>query len=193
VLAEDQVLENACRAVRMVVMDVDGVLTDGAIALVPTYGPDGPAVAEAKVFDVKDGLAIHWAARMGIATAFLTSRASPAVVRRAEELSVTHLITGARAKAPAFLELCRSTATPPEHVAYLGDDLPDLGPMGLAGLPIAPADAAPEVRAAARWVTAARGGHGAAREAIEGILRAQGLWGRVVEGFLAKESGDWTA
>ncbi len=191
-MADERRLENARRAVRMVVMDVDGVLTDGSIVLIPGGGPDGAQAVESKSFNVKDGLAIRWAARLGLVTAILTSRASPAVARRAEELAIAHVITGAPAKAPAFLTLCETAGVAPEEAAYLGDDLPDLGPMALCGLAIAVADAAPEVREAALWVTEAPGGRGAVREALEGILRTQGLWQRVVDSFRAEEPGAWT-
>lgn len=176
----DAALEQALRGIRLIVMDVDGVLTNGAIQLVPLANAPDSAVVEVKTFDVKDGLAIRWASRVGLTTALLTSRASPAVLRRAKELEIGHVVTGSGEKGAAFLDICRRAGVSASEAAYLGDDLPDLAPMRLAGVAIAPSDAAGEVREAATWITEAAGGRGVAREAIEAILRAQGLWLRVV-------------
>jgi 3-deoxy-D-manno-octulosonate 8-phosphate phosphatase (KDO 8-P phosphatase) len=187
----DREIEELCRAVRLIVMDVDGVLTDGSIELTSGGAGLGALPTESKTFNVKDGLAIRWARRVGVETAFLTSRSSGAVERRAEELSVTRLVTGASDKAPALLALCQELGVAPAEVAYLGDDLPDLAPMRLAGLAIAVADAAPEVREVAHWVTDAPGGRGAAREAIEAILRTQGRWQRVVDHHMTEEPDEW--
>jgi len=174
-------------AVKAIAMDVDGVLTDGAIIWAPT----GPATEcfEVKVFDVKDGFAVKWASRLGLVTAIITGRLSPAVQQRARELGITFLVTGCANKREGLAGVCRQAELSPESVAYIGDDLPDLGALKLAGLGIAVADAVPEVRAAADAVTAAPGGRGAVREAVEAILRGQGLWEQVVARSGAPDEG----
>lgn len=171
-------LEDARRRVRMVVLDVDGVLTDGHITFVAEPGRDP---IEVKSFHVRDGLAVKWAGRVGLITGILTARSSPAVERRAREMDVAHLAMGVESKLPRLRALAADAGIPLDAVAYVGDDLADLGPLSSVGLPIAVADAAPEVREAALWVTERGGGAGAVREAIEGILRAQGRWHTVVD------------
>lgn len=161
----------------MLALDVDGVLTDGRI----TFAVDAESEPrEVKSFHVRDGLAVKWAGRMGITTAIITARRSTAVERRAREMEVRHLIMGSEAKLPALERLCELEGIALREVAYVGDDLPDLGPMGVAGLSIAVADAASEVREAAAYVTRCAGGAGAVREVVEMILGAQGKWQAVV-------------
>jgi 3-deoxy-D-manno-octulosonate 8-phosphate phosphatase (KDO 8-P phosphatase) len=169
--------ERLC-AVRLIAMDVDGVLTDGAIIWSPTGS--GVECNEIKIFDVKDGFAVKWASKLGLTTAIVTGRLSPAVQQRARELGVTFLVTGCANKREGLAHVCHQAELPPESVAYIGDDLPDLGALKLAGLGIAVADAVPEVKDAADAVTVAQGGRGAVREAVEAILRGQGLWEHVV-------------
>ncbi len=170
------------RRVRLIAMDVDGCLTDGRITYVPVPGDPEGAVVEEKSFAVRDGLAIKWASKVGLVTAVVTARGSAPVERRARELSVTHVIQGARHKGDAIRLLAEEVGVGLDEAAFLGDDLQDASAMRIVGLPVAPADACPEVLALAKLVTRARGGHGAAREMIETILRAQGLWERVLEG-----------
>ena len=162
--------------VRLLVLDVDGVLTDGRITL------DGRH-AEPKTFHVRDGLAIRqWIARGG-RVAVVTGRRSPAVLQRAEELGIDPVVQGAGDKAAALARVLAETGIDAAHAAAMGDDLPDLPLLRGVGLPLAPADAVDEVRAAAAYVTAARGGHGAVREAIEHLMRASGAWTEVVASF----------
>lgn len=164
--------------IRMLVLDVDGVLTDGRIAF--WGGPTGEPL-EGKSFHAHDGLALKWAGRMGIITAIVTARQSSAVERRAREMEIGHLIMGCEAKLTALEQLSALEAVPLSEFAYVGDDLPDLAPMAVVGWPVAVADAAREVRRAAAHVTERPGGAGAVREVVELILTAQGKWLEVVE------------
>jgi 3-deoxy-D-manno-octulosonate 8-phosphate phosphatase (KDO 8-P phosphatase) len=157
--------------VRLVVLDVDGVLTDGRLWI----GPDG---AEWKSFHVHDGLAMVRAQAAGLVVAVVSARQSAAVARRCAEIGVTEVHQGVSDKLVAYQSLCRRHGARDEGVAAMGDDLADLPILSRAGLAMAPADAVPEVRRAARWVTKQPGGGGAVREALEAILRAQNHWSR---------------
>lgn len=154
--------------IELLVFDVDGVLTGGEIVL----GPKG----EWKMFHVQDGHGFALAREAGLKTALLTGRRSQAVRRRAEELRVHELYEGATDKAAALRELAHRVGVGLERVCYIGDDLVDLPPMRLVGLAVAVKNAVPEVKQASDWVTRHEGGKGAAREVIEGILKAKGLW-----------------
>jgi YrbI family 3-deoxy-D-manno-octulosonate 8-phosphate phosphatase len=155
--------------VRWLVLDVDGVLTDGSILL---DGGEG----EWKLFNVRDGHRIVLAAREGIRTVFLTGRSSRVVERRAAELGVHRVFQGELDKGEAIERFFREERVAPEQVAYLGDDVVDLPAMRRVGLAAAVGDAVQEVQDAADWVAAAPGGRGAARELVEFILAAQGRW-----------------
>lgn len=155
--------------VRLAVFDVDGVLTDGGL----WYGAEGEVF---KRFDVKDGQAMVLARLVGLPVALLTARVSRLVERRAEELKLAKVYQGRRDKGPAFDELCAELGVTPDEVAYMGDDVNDLAPMRKAGLAACPADAVEQVRGAAHLVCARPGGHGAARELLELVLRASGRW-----------------
>jgi len=159
------------RRIKAMVFDVDGVLTDGGIIL----GPDG----EWKRFNVQDGHGFDLARRAGLKTALLTGRSSEAVRRRARELK-TVLMEGVKDKGEAFRRLARRLGVRGGEICYVGDDLVDLPAMAQAGLPVAVANAVPEVKAAALRVTARCGGDGAAREAIELVIKARGLWKKVL-------------
>jgi 3-deoxy-D-manno-octulosonate 8-phosphate phosphatase (KDO 8-P phosphatase) len=169
---KDEALAARCRRLRMILTDVDGVMTDGTILLLP----DGN---EARAFHVRDGLGIVLAHRAGLRTGLLSGRSSPAVARRAEELGIAVVLQGIADKALALRELLRREGLRAHEVAYMGDDVNDLPVMAEAGLTAAPADAPLEVRAQAFMVTDAGGGHGCLREFIEAILRARGDWERV--------------
>lgn len=157
------------RAVRWLVLDVDGVLTDGRIIL---DGGEG----EWKAFDVRDGQRIVLAAGEGIRTVFLTGRSSRVVERRAAELGVYRVFQGARRKGEIMEQFFLEEGARPAETAYLGDDIVDLPALRRVGLAAAVADAVPEVRAMADWIAAAPGGRGAVRELVEFILVAQGRW-----------------
>lgn len=155
--------------VRLFVFDVDGVLTDGRIVL-DNLGN------ELKFFDVRDGAGLALLKRAGVATGLLTGRTSQVVARRAQELDVDYVVQGSADKAAGLAALCAQAAVSPDQVAYMGDDFIDLPVMLRVGFAAAPADAHDEVRKRAHYVTQAKGGRGAAREAAELLLRARGQW-----------------
>jgi len=159
--------EQRAAAVRLLVLDVDGVLTDGRLY----FGSDGEAL---KVFDVRDGHGVKLLREAGIEVAILSARRSPIVERRARELGIVQVIQGATDKGAGFAALARAMRVSTEQCGYIGDDWPDLGALAQAGFAATVADAAPEVRAVAHWTTTAPGGRGAVRELAEFILRAQG-------------------
>ena len=137
-----------------------------------------------KTFHVRDGLGIRLAVNFGLTVAIVSGRTSEAVLRRARDLRVTEVIQRARNKAAALSQLSERLAIPLEETAFLADDLNDLPALELAGVPMAVADAAPEVKAAAVFITRARGGQGAVREAVEAILKAQDRWEEAVASYL---------
>jgi 3-deoxy-D-manno-octulosonate 8-phosphate phosphatase (KDO 8-P phosphatase) len=165
--------------IRMIVTDVDGVLTDGRIIYAGAEG-------EIKEFNVRDGLAVKLAQRAGIVVAVVSSRSSRALERRCLELGVSDVRQGAASKSEEMKRLMSSHGLESEAICYVGDDLPDLAPMMEAGISCAPADAAPEVVARAAWKLTTRGGRGALREVVERLLRERRQWDAVVQEF---ESG----
>jgi 3-deoxy-D-manno-octulosonate 8-phosphate phosphatase (KDO 8-P phosphatase) len=181
-LSNDEIRDRA-RKIKLLLMDIDGTLTDGGVCLISTPGVQG--IAEMKVFNSKDGAGIKLAGIMGIRTGFITGRRSPAVEQRARELSVDYVYLGQSTKMEAFNECLRKAAVTQEETAYLGDDLPDMPVSARAGLAVAVADAAPELKAACHYVTQAKGGQGAAREVIELILRSQNRWDEAVPKAIA--------
>jgi 3-deoxy-D-manno-octulosonate 8-phosphate phosphatase (KDO 8-P phosphatase) len=169
-------LADRCRMIEVLILDVDGVLTDGRIV----YGDDD----ELKFFHVRDGSGL-WAWRQaGKEAVILSGRTSKAVGRRAQELGVTRVLQGISDKASAYERLLGEAGWQTEHVACIADDFPDLGILRNCGLVVAVADACSEVRSAAHYVTRMPGGHGAVREATELILRIQGRWQEVLEARL---------
>jgi 3-deoxy-D-manno-octulosonate 8-phosphate phosphatase (KDO 8-P phosphatase) len=173
-------VEDRARRVRLVLFDVDGVLTDGVVVM---HG-DG---SESKGFHIKDGAAIVWAQRAGVQIGLLSARSSGATTHRAAQLAVRIVQQGVTSKASAFDTILKSSGLVEEAVCYMGDDLLDLPVLERAGLSAAPADAAPEVRDRVHWVSAATGGRGAARELIELVLRAQGRWDAIVGGLSERQ------
>lgn len=162
--------------IRLIVSDVDGVWTDGRII----YTADG---SEIKEFNVRDGLGVKLAQRVGITVALLTSRQSATVERRAKELGILHIIQGASNKLIETERLAQQLGLSFDQVAYAGDDLPDLAPMARAALSAAPADAAAEVIAVATWKLQSAGGRGAFRELVERLLVERGDWDALVREF----------
>jgi 3-deoxy-D-manno-octulosonate 8-phosphate phosphatase (KDO 8-P phosphatase) len=169
---QDEALAARCRALRLVLSDVDGVLTDGRLLLLPDGG-------EAKAFHVRDGLGVVMAQRAGLRVGLLSGRHSIPVERRAAELRLAVARQGVRDKIAALAEILAEQGLAAHQVAYIGDDLNDLGVMTQVGLSAAPADAVFEVRAQAFMIMQASGGQGALREFIDAILRARGDWDRV--------------
>ncbi|MGH8636240.1 MAG: KdsC family phosphatase [Burkholderiales bacterium] len=169
-------VEDRARRIRLLLFDVDGVLTDGVVIM----HADG---TESKGFHIKDGAAIVWAQRAGLTVGLLSARASGATSQRAAQLAVRIVQQGVKSKRVAFEQILRDSAIGEHEVAYMGDDLLDLPVLLKAGLSGAPSDAAPEVRQAVHFVSAAAGGRGAVREFIELVLRAQGRWNTVVADY----------
>jgi 3-deoxy-D-manno-octulosonate 8-phosphate phosphatase (KDO 8-P phosphatase) len=167
---------NPAEQVVLICMDVDGVLTDGAI-VVDDLG------RETKRFHVRDGLGLRLWTRLGGEVAIITGRSGMAVRHRANELGVLHLFQDSRDKVGDFGRLLGDLSLSASQAAFIGDDLPDLPVMKLAGYPIAVADAAREVRDIAEFVTTRPGGLGAVREAVEHLLKVQNRWQDALEFF----------
>lgn len=161
-----EILDRAAR-VKLVIFDVDGVLTDGSLFL----GDDGQ---EYKAFNSQDGHGMKMLKRTGVEIGIITGRTSQVVIHRAENLSIEHLYQGRLEKLPAFEELLAEVSVQPEEVAYVGDDVVDLPVMLRVGFAVAVNDAHDLVREHAHWITTRGGGRGAARELCELIMRAQG-------------------
>ncbi len=174
----DEVMRRAAQ-VKLLLMDVDGVLTDGKLYNVPDA--DGKIV-ETKGFDSQDGIALTWLSWSGIQTGVISGRVSPATETRARQVKMTYVYQGHIEKIPILEEILRQASIAPEQVAYIGDDLTDIVVMNRVGLSIATANARPEVKRCARYVTENAGGRGAVREVVELLLKAQGHW----EGLLRK-------
>ncbi len=160
--------------IKAIVFDVDGVLTDGALF----YGPTGEAL---KRFNVKDGHAMVMARLVSMPVAILTARNSPIVEVRAKELKLAQVFQGRIHKGPGFEELAAELKLQPSELAYMGDDVNDLPALNRCGFSGCPADAVDEVKAAVQFVSSKPGGHGAAREFIEVILKATGRWEAALE------------
>jgi len=169
------VLELAAR-VKLLLMDVDGVLTDGRISFIE-------GTAEAKTYDVKDGIGLSIARRMGLRTGVLSGRGGAAVVRRAEELGLHEVHLRVRDKLQAYDRIVRRLKLSDAQVCYIGDDLTDVVVMHRVGLAVATANARYEVKQEAHYVTHAVGGSGAVREVVELILKAQGCWEEILKKY----------
>ncbi len=169
------ILDKAAQ-IRLVIFDVDGVLTDGSLFL----GDDGQ---EYKAFCSRDGLGIKMLQHSGVEIGIITGRTSQVVEHRMHSLAINHVFQGYTDKLPAFEKLCQVTQLPPEYIAYVGDDVIDLPVMKRVGLAIAVADAHPLVIRHAHWHTPSGGGHGAAREVCELIMQAQGTWAQQLVRF----------
>lgn len=160
------------REIKLLALDVDGVLTDGAI----TYGDRGE---EIKTFDVKDGLGIRMVLDAGIRVCIVTGRSSKALKSRCRNLGIDLVFENVADKADIIDTLVAQTQTEPAHMAFMGDDLPDIGLMRRVGLSIAVSDARPEVRMHADYTTSACGGRGAVREVCELLLKSQGVFEKI--------------
>ncbi len=168
--------------VRALVLDVDGVLTDGRLY----YGPEGEAL---KVFCVRDGLGLRLLRAEGIAVAVITAKRSAALLARLRDLKLEHVYVGREDKLRALDELRDKLSLRHEEVAYVGDDLVDLPVLARVGLPVTVKDGHPLVRERAAWVTEAAGGHGAVREVADGLLEARGRLNAACEALAAELAG----
>ena len=167
-----------CARVEMLVLDVDGVLTDGRIV----YTDAGE---EMKAFHVRDGSGLKLWSMLGKHAGIITGRRSSIVERRARELDIAHVMQGVDDKKAGFVQMLKAAGMTPEQTCAIGDDIVDLGVLRAAAVAIAVADACAEAKEEADYVTAAPGGCGAVREAIELLLRAQGHWQTLVARFQA--------
>lgn len=174
-MSPEELNQRASR-IRLLCLDVDGTLTDGRLV----YDGEG---RETKAFHVLDGLGMQLLEEHGVTVALVTARRSAAVQARARDLGLQHVHTGVKDKAATVRMLCASLGLAANEVAHMGDDLPDLPALGLAGLAAAPANAHPWVAERVHFVTALRGGQGAVRELCDLILAAQGHRAAVLERF----------
>jgi 3-deoxy-D-manno-octulosonate 8-phosphate phosphatase (KDO 8-P phosphatase) len=178
-LNQDDLMKRAAR-IKLLLMDVDGVLTDGRLINVPA--PDG-TMFETKAFDSQDGIGLQWLSWNGIATGVISGRVSPATVERARQVKMTYVYQGHIEKIPILQEILAKSGIAPEETAYAGDDLTDVVVMRRVGLAIATANAREEVKRAAHHVTRASGGQGAIREVAELLLQAQGRWSDILKKY----------
>jgi 3-deoxy-D-manno-octulosonate 8-phosphate phosphatase (KDO 8-P phosphatase) len=170
-------MERAAR-VKVMIFDVDGVLTDGSL----TYGPDGEAT---KTFYVLDGLGIQLLQKTGVQTAIISARRSPIVVRRAADLGINHVYQGQHDKRLAFAELLAATGITAEECGYIGDDVIDLPLFTRVGFAVTVPSGHPEVQHRAHYVTRSPGGRGAVREVCDMVMRAQGTYEQALAPYFA--------
>jgi 3-deoxy-D-manno-octulosonate 8-phosphate phosphatase (KDO 8-P phosphatase) len=173
-------LQQRASRIKLLLMDVDGVLTDGRLYNVPA--PDG-SIFESKAFDSQDGIALQWLSWHGIATGVISGRISPATTERARQVNMKYVYQGHIEKIPVLEEILAQSGIAREETAYAGDDLTDVVVMRRVGLAIATANARPEVKRAAHHVTSAPGGQGAVREIVELLLQAHDRWSDILKKY----------
>ncbi len=176
-MEDQESIRRRAASVKLLLMDCDGVLTDGRIWILQ----DGD---DQKAFNTKDGLGLELLHRAGLRSGIISGRHSSAVRRRAVALRVSYLLQGCESKIKAFEEILTEAGLDESEVAFMGDDLNDVPLLRRAALAIAVADAAEEVKSCAHLVTGASGGKGAVREVVEVILRSQGRWDNVIKVYL---------
>ncbi|MFY9906706.1 MAG: HAD hydrolase family protein [Terriglobales bacterium] len=198
------------RKIKLIIFDVDGVLTDGTIWIFPAprASQSGAPLSalersapgfsrqeghttsmiEAKGFHAHDGTAISLARQAGIKTGIITKRLSETVALRARALRMDHIHQGVQDKAGVLAEILEKDGITSAEAAFVGDDVIDLPAMRMCGMAIAVKNARPEVKAEAHWITPHSGGDGAARDAVEYILKAQGKWKQAVEDYIAEKN-----
>ncbi len=205
------------KKIKLILFDVDGVLTDGKIWIFPApagvdgrpagsaketlmdrsaqhagqggFGFQSATLIEAKGFHAHDGTGISLARLAGLTTGIITKRVSETVALRARDLRIDHIYQGIQDKFGVFREILEKERISAEQAAFVGDDVIDLPVMRQCGLGIAVKNARPEVKAEAHWITSHAGGDGAARDAIEYILKAQAKWKKVVEAYISERGG----
>ena len=171
-------LKKRAAQIKLLLMDVDGTMTDGSVTLLSQT--DGTAL-EIKTFDAHDGQGLTLAHTAGLRTGCITGRESAALLRRAHEMKMEFIYMKQPLKMPAYEEILQKAGVPDSAVAYVGDDLPDIPLMSRTGLAIAVGDAVPEVKQAAHYTTKALAGHGAIREAVELVLKSKGIWKALID------------
>lgn len=179
----DPDLVSRLRRLRLLALDVDGVLTDGRMTYAASGWSSNWARMESKSFHVHDGLGLSLLLKTPVEVALLSARKSAVVRWRARDLGIRHVVQDARDKGAALRGLAKRLRTDLTAVAYMGDDLHDLPALMLAGVAFAPHDARPEVREEADYVTSRRAGRGAVREVVELIMRAQGTWQAAIDRY----------
>jgi 3-deoxy-D-manno-octulosonate 8-phosphate phosphatase (KDO 8-P phosphatase) len=189
-MSESSTIDAAtARSIRFVGIDVDGVMTDGGIYL---GAVDGTPL-EFKRYDIQDGLGIHFLRKAGIRVAIVTGRVSDSVRLRAAELEIEDLAQdGFARKLPAFRRMLEQHDIAPTEAAFIGDDFPDLAVLRIVGLPVAVANAVPEVASVCRLRLTRSGGRGAVREFAEMLLKARGEWESLYEAYVAERSAEDT-
>src|SRR5271167_2121439 len=200
--------DERAKKIKLMLFDVDGVMTDGTIFFFPApagagedtrehrermashggFGIAGGEAIEAKGFNAHDGTGFSLARLGGLKTGIITKRISETVALRARDLKIEHVYQGQQDKAAAFNEILQKEALTPEQACYVGDDVIDLPVMRLCGLAIAVKNSRPEVLRESHYVTPHEGGHGAVRDAIEYVLRAQGMLDRVIDEYIQSRS-----
>jgi 3-deoxy-D-manno-octulosonate 8-phosphate phosphatase (KDO 8-P phosphatase) len=175
----DPQLQQRAAKIRLLLMDVDGVITNGLIYNLPGAQSD---LFETKGFNSQDGIALQWLIWSGFQTGVITGRESAAVELRSKQVGMTYVYQGHIEKLPILNEIIQRSGFALDQIAYVGDDLTDVPILRRAGLAFAPANARPEVKRRVHYVTAAAGGEGALREIAEILLQAQGYW----DGLLKK-------
>ena len=175
----EQILERF-RRIKLLLMDVDGVLTNGLLINIPDA--NGKMV-ETKMFDSQDGIALQWLAWHGIKTGVISGRVSPATEERARQVKMTYVYQGHIEKIPILEEIMADAKISADEVGYIGDDLTDIVVMHRVGAAFAVANARPEVKKEAHYVTQVPGGSGAVREIIELIMQTKGLWGEILKKY----------
>ncbi|MEK7656822.1 MAG: HAD hydrolase family protein, partial [Elusimicrobiota bacterium] len=170
------------KRIRLLLMDVDGVLTDGRLY---HFVDQAGRLVEFKGFHGRDGVALIWLAENGIRTGIISGRVCPGVRGRAKMLKMSYIVEGTLDKAPALRSILTDSGLSPEETAFVGDDLPDIPVLREVGLGVAVSDACPEARSAAHWVTRSPGGRGAIREVAQLLLKAQGRWSSLLARYSA--------
>jgi 3-deoxy-D-manno-octulosonate 8-phosphate phosphatase (KDO 8-P phosphatase) len=173
-------LQARASKIQVLLMDVDGVLTDGRLYNIPF--PDG-LILETKAFDSQDGIALQWLSWHGIVTGVISGRVSPATAERARQAKMKYVYQGHIEKIPILNEIMADVQVAPENVAYIGDDFTDVVIYNRVGLSFATANAREEVKRSAQVTTAAKGGEGAVREVCELILKAKGIWPEILKKY----------
>ncbi len=180
-----RLIDRAARDIKLVGIDVDGVLTDGGLYLGDVEGKR----VEMKRYHIEDGLAIHFLKQAGIRIAVVTGRVSDSVRLRCMELQIEDVEQDAQArKLPAFTRILERHGLQSRDAAFIGDDFPDLGILRIVGLPVAVGNAVPEIRQVAKLQLVRHGGHGAVREFAEILLKARGQWDAIVEKYVSERS-----
>ncbi|MCL1893189.1 MAG: HAD hydrolase family protein [Holophagaceae bacterium] len=170
-------IEHRAKKIKLVCTDVDGVLTDGLL----NYGPEG---GHWKQFYVRDGVGIKALQKSGIPVVFISGQLSESTTKRARDLGVEDCFTGVATKVDLIEKICIKYGVSLEEIAYVGDDMIDIGMLRQAGFAICPQDAVPEVKAIAHWIVPVNGGRGVIRSVAEFIIKTKGLWERLVKSYL---------